>query len=485
MSREYRRRTFDEPEDPTPSPSRSPSMASAREGRTGGYWKQNLYLLQERAPKPRAVFCGVPPSNRPKYYGPEFHGLIDREETEQLLAAAGEGAYLVRESQRSAGAYTLCMRFDGKALNYKLFFDGQHFVGEKRFDSMDDLVADGLISMYVDKHAADYIKRMADEAVYEESPYIQYQKSIGTQRRQQRPPLPTLNGATPTADQLRARHGSESSQWSSSEQNDAPQKAHRFIAHTFRIPHYCDYCRNFMWGLVQQGLRCDDCGFAAHKRCSERSLLDCRPDLKYVKRMFAVDLTTLCMAHSVLVPPVVEQCIMEVQRRGLNAEGIYRISGSHEEIEKLRQSFDMCGTLNQRVDLSQARVEDIHSVAGLLKLYFRLLPQPLVTFSVYREMAQALRATRNEYDRIKTTRKAVEEMPPAHVQTLKLLLEHLNVVATNSSANKMTLENLATIFSPTVLCTGSPQQGIILPQQEQYVLHFLLVHYKKIFGPQR
>lgn len=37
-----------------------------------------------------------------------------------------------------------------------------------RFDSMELLVADGLISMYMDKHAADYIQRMADEAIYEQ-----------------------------------------------------------------------------------------------------------------------------------------------------------------------------------------------------------------------------------------------------------------------------------------------------------------------------
>ena len=41
-------------------------------------------------------------------------------------------------------------------------------MGDKRFESMDLLVADGLISMYIDLHAADYIKRMADEAIYED-----------------------------------------------------------------------------------------------------------------------------------------------------------------------------------------------------------------------------------------------------------------------------------------------------------------------------
>lgn len=87
------------------------------------------------------------------------------------------GAYLVRKSNREPNAYTLCMLFDSQVRNYKLFFDnGQHYVGEKRFDSLHDLVQDGLIHMHIEKHAADYIKHMTDEIIYEESPYRQYQR---------------------------------------------------------------------------------------------------------------------------------------------------------------------------------------------------------------------------------------------------------------------------------------------------------------------
>ncbi|CAF1688518.1 unnamed protein product, partial [Didymodactylos carnosus] len=30
-----------------------------------------------------------------------------------------------------------------------------------------------------------------------------------------------------------------------------------------------------MWGLVSQGVKCLDCGFEAHKRCSEKVPQDC------------------------------------------------------------------------------------------------------------------------------------------------------------------------------------------------------------------
>lgn len=38
-----------------------------------------------------------------------FHGMISREEADQLLSVA-EGSYLIRESQRQPGTYTLALR---------------------------------------------------------------------------------------------------------------------------------------------------------------------------------------------------------------------------------------------------------------------------------------------------------------------------------------------------------------------------------------
>ena len=58
------------------------------------------------------------------------------------------------------------------------------------------------------------------------------------------------------------------------------EKAHNFKMHSFKGPHWCDYCANFLWGLVQQGVKCADCGFEAHKRCSERVPQDCVSYLK-------------------------------------------------------------------------------------------------------------------------------------------------------------------------------------------------------------
>ncbi|KAL4662355.1 hypothetical protein H8958_012097 [Nasalis larvatus] len=133
-------------------------------------WKSYLYQLQQEAPHPRRITCTCEVENRPKYYGREFHGMISREAADQLLIVA-EGSYLIRESQRQPGTYTLALRFGSQTRNFRLYYDGKHFVGEKRFESIHDLVTDGLITLYIETKAAEYIAKMTINPIYEHIGY--------------------------------------------------------------------------------------------------------------------------------------------------------------------------------------------------------------------------------------------------------------------------------------------------------------------------
>ncbi|KAB0375801.1 hypothetical protein FD755_012444, partial [Muntiacus reevesi] len=99
-----------------------------------------------------------------------FHGIISREKADELLGGV-EGAYILRESQRQPGCYTLALRFGNQTLNYRLFYDGKHFVGEKRFESIHDLVTDGLITLYIETKASEYISKMTTNPIYEHIGY--------------------------------------------------------------------------------------------------------------------------------------------------------------------------------------------------------------------------------------------------------------------------------------------------------------------------
>lgn len=81
-------------------------------------------------------------------------------------------------------------RFNNETKNYKVYFDGAFYVGEKRFDSIIDLVHDGLISFYIETHASTYIADMAEENNYSESPYVA-SKTAFLARQKQNQQAPT------------------------------------------------------------------------------------------------------------------------------------------------------------------------------------------------------------------------------------------------------------------------------------------------------
>ncbi len=47
--------------------------------------------------------------DRPPFYGLEYHGMISRQESEQLLGS-DDGNFLVRESNNPPGSYTLAIK---------------------------------------------------------------------------------------------------------------------------------------------------------------------------------------------------------------------------------------------------------------------------------------------------------------------------------------------------------------------------------------
>lgn len=44
-------------------------------------------------------------------------------------------------------------------------------------------------------------------------------------------------------------------------------RPHTLAVHSYKSPAFCDYCGEMLFGLVRQGLKCDDCCMNFHKRC--------------------------------------------------------------------------------------------------------------------------------------------------------------------------------------------------------------------------
>ncbi|XP_052532465.1 N-chimaerin isoform X2 [Tympanuchus pallidicinctus] len=412
-------------------------------------WKSYLYQLQQEAPHPRRITCTCEVENRPKYYGREFHGMISREEADQLLSVA-EGSYLIRESQRQPGTYTLALRFGSQTRNFRLYYDGKHFVGEKRFESIHDLVTDGLITLYIETKAAEYIAKMTINPIYEHIGYTTLNREPAHKKH-----MPTLRDAHDGKDSTGEDEVAEKRLTSLvrratlKENEHVPkyEKIHNFKVHTFRGPHWCEYCANFMWGLIAQGVKCADCGLNVHKQCSKMVPNDCKPDLKHVKKVYSCDLTTLVKAHFTKRPMVVDMCIREIESRGLNSEGLYRVSGFSDLIEDVKMAFDRDG---EKADISVNMYEDINIITGALKLYFRDLPIPLITYDAYPKFIESAKTTDPD-EQLEILHEALKLLPPAHCETLRYLMAHLKRVTLHEKENLMSAENLGIVFGPTLM----------------------------------
>uniref|UniRef100_A0A669Q2Y8 Chimaerin n=7 Tax=Neognathae TaxID=8825 RepID=A0A669Q2Y8_PHACC len=412
-----------------------------------------MYQLQQEAPHPRRITCTCEVENRPKYYGREFHGMISREEADQLLSVA-EGSYLIRESQRQPGTYTLALRFGSQTRNFRLYYDGKHFVGEKRFESIHDLVTDGLITLYIETKAAEYIAKMTINPIYEHIGYTTLNREPAHKKH-----MPTLRDAhdgkdSTGEDEVAEKRSSGLLRCFAFDVCETVElfsviflSAAVFQVHTFRGPHWCEYCANFMWGLIAQGVKCADCGLNVHKQCSKMVPNDCKPDLKHVKKVYSCDLTTLVKAHFTKRPMVVDMCIREIESRGLNSEGLYRVSGFSDLIEDVKMAFDRDG---EKADISVNMYEDINIITGALKLYFRDLPIPLITYDAYPKFIESAKTTDPD-EQLEILHEALKLLPPAHCETLRYLMAHLKRVTLHEKENLMSAENLGIVFGPTLM----------------------------------
>eukprot|EP00118_Oscarella_pearsei_P026525 m.310044 g.310044 ORF g.310044 m.310044 type:complete len:505 (+) comp49274_c0_seq1:59-1573(+) len=465
-------------------------------------WNPYLYQLQKKAPRPCPVPCRSPTPNRPDFYGSEFHGSITRNEAASLLNT--NGSFLVRSSQTSPGEFSLSLNFESQIKHFKLFYDDQqHYVGEKRFETMHDLIEDGLIAYYVEAHAKAYIDLLPVEgrkyatiskkkaaklpivvasddpnAYHEAGVIFRHSVSLGDAARRKEPkekptPVRKLSEAARITNNLglspRVRTRTVS---------DVPsfyEKAHAFKVATFHGPYWCDFCRNFMWGLRAQGVRCQDCGFQCHKHCSGFADKDCQPDAKRVKRVFGVDLTTVTKVYGTRRPIVLEQCVREIEKRGLDEEGLYRVPGFADDITAVKKAFDKEG----KAEIGHKQCADINVVAGVLKQYLRELPIPVVTFEAYPKVLDALQKD-TEATRVYALRMAIQSLPKPHFNTLQFVVDHLERVANKSSTNLMLPNNLGIVFGPTLMRseTTNPVAALAdVPLQKNAVA--LMIQYAK------
>ncbi|BES96314.1 RhoGAP [Nesidiocoris tenuis] len=151
---------------------------------------------------------------------------------------------------------------------------------------------------------------------------------------------------------------------------------------------------------------------------------------------------------NIYVPYIVELCTRIVEERGLDIIGIYRVPGNTAAITSLKEAVNK-GLKDALLDQDQ-RWSDVNVISSLLKLFFRKLPDCLLTTELYPSFIKADKIEDSQ-QRIICIRNLVHELPDHHHHTLRHLMMHLKLVVEHSDVNKMEARNLAIVFGPTLV----------------------------------
>uniref|UniRef100_A0A3B4WQX0 Rho GTPase activating protein 27, like n=1 Tax=Seriola lalandi dorsalis TaxID=1841481 RepID=A0A3B4WQX0_SERLL len=220
-------------------------------------------------------------------------------------------------------------------------------------------------------------------------------------------------------------------------------------------------------------------------RTKLRRFLQRRPTLQSVKEkgyirdnVFGCHLDTLCHRENTTIPRFVEKCVRAVERRGLDVDGIYRVSGNLAVIQRLRHKADH----EEHLDLEDGQWEEIHVITGALKLFLRELPEPLFPFSCFDKFIAAIQVP--DYSmRVSYMKDLVRTLPLPNHDTMELLFKHLRRVIEHKDSNRMSVQSVAIVFGPTLLRpqTESANMTIHMVFQSQ-IVELMLNEFQTVFS---
>uniref|UniRef100_A0A8C4NWJ6 Oligophrenin 1 n=1 Tax=Dicentrarchus labrax TaxID=13489 RepID=A0A8C4NWJ6_DICLA len=176
----------------------------------------------------------------------------------------------------------------------------------------------------------------------------------------------------------------------------------------------------------------------------------------------------------------VRKCINYIETKGVSQEGVYRTVGSNIQVQKLLNAF-FDPTNPGDVDLHSSD-GDIKTITSALKFYLRSLSEPLMTYSLHRDLICAAKSDNLDF-RLSEIHSLTYKLPEKNREMLEMLIKHLVNVCSHSEENLMTPSNMAVIFGPTLMRAKEETVAAMLDIKFQnIVVEILIEDYKKIFS---
>lgn len=162
-----------------------------------------------------------------------------------------------------------------------------------------------------------------------------------------------------------------------------------------------------------------------------------------------------CCHDGIDLPLVVRDCIDYLQENGLQNEQIYKVEPVKRKLLFFKRLY------NNRETQGISEDFDVPTACGLLKLFLKELPEPILTTDLIPCFEEAASDEKELYN-------LLNQLPGCNQTLLGWILLHFNSVIRNEKLNRLNAQNLAVLFCPPL-------------QMSHRLLVALLCHCKNLF----
>ncbi|KAM8868360.1 SLIT-ROBO Rho GTPase-activating protein 3 isoform 2-T2 [Synchiropus picturatus] len=205
-----------------------------------------------------------------------------------------------------------------------------------------------------------------------------------------------------------------------------------------------------------------------------------RPRSSYNHKLFNGNLETFIKDSGQPIPLVVESCVRYINLYGLQQQGIFRVPGSQVEVNDIKNSFER----GEDPLIDDQNDHDINSVAGVLKLYFRGLENPLFPKERFLDFISTIKLESGA-ERAHHIQQITVTLPRTVIIVMRYLFAFLNHLSQYSDENMMDPYNLAICFGPTLMPIPDGQDPVACQAHVNEVIKTIIIHHEVIFPSQR
>lgn len=244
-------------------------------------------------------------------------------------------------------------------------------------------------------------------------------------------------------------------------------RPHSFASKTFLKPESCGFCtKKIRFGSM--AAKCSECRTCVHQDCREKLTVSCLPQSasqvssKAGSSMGTIGDYTPNLAP--MVPALIVHCVNEIETRGLNEVGLYRVSGSDRDVKALKEKFMRNNGIPNLADV------DVHVLCCCIKDFLRSLREQLIPLSLWSTFSNATQNIPSDDEEGSVSRdvyRAIDKLPQPNRDTLAYLIQHFQRISEIPDV-KMPLTNFAKIFGPTIVGYSclEPDQHMMFAQTQ-------------------